>query len=488
MIKKYMHYYINKSKRFQYISAGLVILVVASLGTILLIGSHAASPYASTTADSGTLSGGATKQTCTGASDGNCVVFDGTSGGSQQTNCFSSPGACGYPDPTSGSDIVGANTCEDAVTSLATIHSEYPDGTYVANGYLGIEGTNANNITLSNINLGNMTIEDEGNNLTLNNVCMNVTGGSQGDHAIQTTAGTTGLTVENSTISGTNDTTEALGAPIDDLGSGTVIKNNYFYNMGGGTGEHGASATIENNYMNVNALPLGDVVDGVQEYEHDEDIYCTDNTVTISHNVLLNNQNQTATIFCNTNNGTVDKPTTITGNTTVDSNVITGLSYPSPNTPAFNAETDMVVGEGISGLNIPYISSVPSGAYVGSIDSPTQIHIVDANGNPVNATATASGSTLVYGSACDNHLTITDNFLVGGGYVIYPCGNASTVGTSTMNIEDNRFGRCLSASCPDSHGYWPKGGYNGIDAYNFPGASETWSGNYWDDNLQAVSD
>jgi hypothetical protein len=78
MLKMFKHYYFNKSKRFQYLSASLVILVVASMGTLLLIGSHAATPYASTTADSGTLSGGATKQTCTGASDGNCVVFGGT--------------------------------------------------------------------------------------------------------------------------------------------------------------------------------------------------------------------------------------------------------------------------------------------------------------------------------------------------------------------------------------------------------------------------
>jgi len=56
-------------------------MVVAIVGTYLVLGSHAAAPYASITAESGTLSGSASKQSCSGASsnDGNCVVFGGTS-------------------------------------------------------------------------------------------------------------------------------------------------------------------------------------------------------------------------------------------------------------------------------------------------------------------------------------------------------------------------------------------------------------------------
>ena len=53
-------------------------LIVASVGTYLLLGSHAATPYVSTTADSGTLTSPATKQACSGSSDGNCVQFGST--------------------------------------------------------------------------------------------------------------------------------------------------------------------------------------------------------------------------------------------------------------------------------------------------------------------------------------------------------------------------------------------------------------------------
>jgi len=53
----------------------VVVLAIAAIGTYLIVGSHAATPYASTNADNGTVAGGATKQTCSGADDGSCVTF-----------------------------------------------------------------------------------------------------------------------------------------------------------------------------------------------------------------------------------------------------------------------------------------------------------------------------------------------------------------------------------------------------------------------------
>src|ERR1700677_972265 len=94
----------------------LVIAFVAIGGTYLLLSPHAATPYVSTTTDSGTLASPASKVTnCSGSTDGTCVLFGtsssggGGGGGTQTTNCFPSPEACGYPDPaaTSGSSVVG---------------------------------------------------------------------------------------------------------------------------------------------------------------------------------------------------------------------------------------------------------------------------------------------------------------------------------------------------------------------------------------------
>jgi len=92
------------------------------------------------------------------------------------------------------------------------------------------------------------------------------------------------------------------------------------------------------------------------------------------------------------------------------------------------------------------------------------------------------------GGAGDSHLTITDSLLAGGGYTLYPAGNSKSVGTGTMDIERNRFARCTSASCPDSHGYYPQSGHFGIAAYCWTGANQTWQDNVWDDDVSSIAD
>jgi hypothetical protein len=84
----------NRNKSFQRPGALLAILGVAIIGTILLISSHAASPYAASSATSGTVVAPATKQTCAGTSGtNNCVGFGAASnpGGSGTTS-----GGCTY--------------------------------------------------------------------------------------------------------------------------------------------------------------------------------------------------------------------------------------------------------------------------------------------------------------------------------------------------------------------------------------------------------
>ena len=76
MFKQYFSF---RTKISQRIPAVLVILVVAIVGSILLLGSHAATPYVSVNVSSGTTTGGAVSQACAGASHSNCVVFGGAS-------------------------------------------------------------------------------------------------------------------------------------------------------------------------------------------------------------------------------------------------------------------------------------------------------------------------------------------------------------------------------------------------------------------------
>ncbi|HZL07958.1 MAG TPA: hypothetical protein VFC50_02080 [Candidatus Dormibacteraeota bacterium] len=76
MLKTFKHYYLKRSKPFQYASAGLTILLVAALGTLILNISRAASPNVAVSATSGTLANGTNvNQSCSGASGSSCVVF-----------------------------------------------------------------------------------------------------------------------------------------------------------------------------------------------------------------------------------------------------------------------------------------------------------------------------------------------------------------------------------------------------------------------------
>jgi hypothetical protein len=105
------------------------------------------------------------------------------------------------------------------------------------------------------------------------------------------------------------------------------------------------------------------------------------------------------------------------------------------------------------------------------------------------------------GGACSNHLDISFNLLAGGGWTIYPCGNASSAGTGTMHFENNRIARCNTSEVPggggtwlcsggaDQYGYYPNGGSFGYHAnyYCPPTNGNTWTSNKWDNNNATIA-
>jgi len=128
----------------------------------------------------------------------------------------------------------------------------------------------------------------------------------------------------------------------------------------------------------------------------------------------------------------------------------------------------------------------------------TAIH--DTLLNPVNQTAVIFGNS---GGGrdvtnCSNQLTIQESLLAGGGYSLYPCAHSAQPGSSTLNVIDNHFARCLTTSiyeangghhpCSggfDANGYYPASGSYGIASDYYLGTG-TWRGNVWDDNLRKV--
>jgi hypothetical protein len=122
------------------------------------------------------------------------------------------------------------------------------------------------------------------------------------------------------------------------------------------------------------------------------------------------------------------------------------------------------------------------------------------------------------GGPCKNQITITNSLLAGGGYTLYECAHATSAGSSSLTFTNNRIARCLGTSVNDSvtggtycqgvgptdpnvgcgnsggcvpspgdgNGYYPQGGYFGLDSQTYC-AQATWSGNVWDDDGATVT-
>src|SRR5580693_3581137 len=137
------------------------------------------------------------------------------------TNCAASPSACGYPDAT--------NTGVPAGTTLKSVPSQVSSGpswSYnVANNEVVVTGAGA---VLSGLSIP-CTVEIDASNVTVNDVQV-VTGGS---FAIDLRH-TTGVTIENSTITGNNISAFRTAMQV----SAGLVQGNYIHDPGYIAGDH----------------------------------------------------------------------------------------------------------------------------------------------------------------------------------------------------------------------------------------------------------
>jgi hypothetical protein len=302
-------------------------------------------------------------------------------GSGQTTNCFSAPGACGYPDPSYGT--AGPSSACSSLTPSGSVNAHTAGA------------------TIQNLNItGEVTVS--ANNVTFTNDCISANGGGRlGSRVLTIADGVTGTLITHSDISGLNSTSQSVEEALSNNNGNpdTVADSDYIYNCGECV--HG-TWTLTNSYVTSNATI---------STEHYEDVYCNDTTFVAEHDVMINPHEQTANLFCDTNGGS--------------------------------------------------------------------------------------------GGAADDHITVTDSLLAGSGYSLYPQGNSSSVGSSTMTVTGNRFARCLTAhvfeagsggtSCKDgadANGFWPFGGYYGVldsdAAYCPPASGQQWSNNVWDDDNATI--
>ena len=229
-----------------------------------------------------------------GAFNGNAAVL---------TNCAATPSRCSYPDAT--------NTGVPSGLTLKSVPSQVSSGPgwhYNAAGndvIVTVNGTVLSGLYIPYYLMINAS------NVTVNDVQV-VTGGYYGIGLVHTT----GVTIENSTISGANSTTGRVSYAIDDNygdSTGMVIKDNnisYFK-----TGIQVSNGMIEGNYIHDPGYVAGDHTNGIFDNGSTQPL-------TIENNTIYDSLNQTDAISldCSSAGSPV-------ANKTVENNFLAGGDY-----------------------------------------------------------------------------------------------------------------------------------------------------------------
>ena len=229
-------------------------------------------------------------------------VFNGHAAG--LTNCAAKPSACSYPDAT--------NTGVPAGTTLKSVPSQVTSGPgWSYNATTKAVVVSVNGTVLSGLNIpSNLTIN--ASNVTVKNVQVLTDGG----FGISLTH-TTGVTIENSTISGQNATIGRLNAAISDVygdSTGIVVKDNnisYFR-----TAVQLSAGLVDGNYIHNPGYVAGDHTNGVAI-----DGGGTGH-LTIQNNTIFNSLGQTDAITLG-----VSTVGALVANKTIQNNLLAGGGY-----------------------------------------------------------------------------------------------------------------------------------------------------------------
>jgi hypothetical protein len=223
--------------------------------------------------------------------------------GATTTNCAASPSACGFPDAT--------NTGVPAGTALQQVPGQVTKGpgwAWNSAGYVEVSGNGA---TLSGLSIaGNLDIS--ASNVTVNGV--QVVLGGQNAFGV-TLRHTSNVTIENSTISGVNASSGRMLTGVKDVygdSAGTqVLADNIYY---AATGVQMSAGLIQDNYIHDMGFLPGDHVNGTTSNGGNT------NLLTIQHNTIFNNLNQTDAVSLFQDNGPQ-------ANKTINGNLLAGGGY-----------------------------------------------------------------------------------------------------------------------------------------------------------------
>ena len=237
-------------------------------------------------------------------------------------NCAATPSKCGYPDAT--------NTGVPTGTTLKSVPAQVSSGS----GWYYYATDNDVVVTVNGTVLSGLYIPHNlrirASNVTVKNVQV-VASGAFGISLTHTT----GVTIENSAISGTNSTTGRVGSAIDDVYSdstGMVIKANNIFNFK--TAIQISTGLVDGNYIHNPGFIAGD---------HTNGFYTAGGTkpLTIQNNTIFNSIGQTDAI--NLDAGSAGVPV---ANKTVQNNFLAGGAYTIYGGTALGNPTSNIVIKG----------------------------------------------------------------------------------------------------------------------------------------------
>ncbi len=221
------------------------------------------------------------------------------------TNCAAKPSSCGYPDAT--------NTGVPAGTALKAVPGQLTSGPgWTWNASTGTVTVTAKGTVLSGLAITG-TLQISASSVTVKNV--QVTSG--GNFGISL-AHTTGVTIQNSTISGQNSTTGRVSYAIDDVygdSTGMIIKANNISSFR--TAVQVSTGQVDSNYIHNPGYVAGD---------HTNGIYVNGGTqpLMIWNNTIFDSMGQTDAI--NLDAGTPG-PSAPVASKTISDNLLAGGAY-----------------------------------------------------------------------------------------------------------------------------------------------------------------
>jgi hypothetical protein len=174
----------------------LVVLVFVFIGIYLIVGSHAVTPSVSLLADGGTLQNNASKQACSGATDGNCVMFNTCS----QTVSRVAAAQTAISSAASGSTICMSSGSYGAL-SLSGSHT----GNVTFEAIPSLDPNSAGKVTFDGITISGTYITVQ-NIYSINGISVSGNNDTVNHDDVTASPGNYGITISSSNGTAQNDT------------------------------------------------------------------------------------------------------------------------------------------------------------------------------------------------------------------------------------------------------------------------------------------